>query len=564
MYRKLINGNNGNNGTNKGTIKVMARGIALTLCAFVLTAPLAGCGSSHSRYDTNAARSATYAAAATTAAASTKNTSQYVAAGATTNTVAGFEAGAVAVDAEFNTAKYDSITENDFQDALRNPLSTFSIDVDTASYANLRRMIHNGSRDIPAGSVRVEEILNYFKYDYPEPNENEKFSISTELTDTPWNEDTKLLRVGVQAEDIDYAKLPPSNLVFLLDVSGSMDSPDRLQMVQSAMKMLVENLTENDVVSIVVYASQDGVILEGARGDRSEQITTAIDDLMAGGGTAGGKGLETAYELALKHYINEGTNRIIWCTDGDLNIGVTDNSSIGKMAAKYAEKGVYLSIFGVGDCNYNDSLLKEASKKGKGNYRYLDSLLEARKALVDEMGGTLVAVAKDVKIQVDFNPAYLKGYRLIGYENRLMDAQDFADDSKAAGVLGAGQRVTALYELVLNDSKMDVRGAESRYQEAANLVQSGDLLTVSVRYKEPEGEKSRLVENTVRLDEYRNLSDDQKFTCAVAMWAMLLSDSNYKGTSSYDKIVGLLEDCRLDDLRSGFYGVVKESKNLCL
>jgi len=468
----------------------------------------------------------------------------------------------ITLETERNTAKYDYIDENDFLSARDNPLSTFSIDVDTASYANLRRMIRNGVTDIPAGAVRVEEILNYFKYAYPQPQGNEKFSISTELTNNPWNEETKLLRIGIQAEDIDYSALPPSNLVFLLDVSGSMSPADRLPMVQAAMKLLVENLTENDLVSIVVYASQEGVILEGVRGDQKERIMSAIDDLMAGGSTAGGKGLQKAYELALKYFINGGTNRIIWCTDGDLNVGVTSNSEIGRMAENYAKKDVYLSIFGVGNDNYNDSLLKEASNKGKGNYHYLDSLLEARKALVDEMGGTLIAVAKDVKIQVDFNPAFVKGYRLLGYENRLMAAADFHDDTKAAGVLGAGHRVTALYELALVDSNMEIAGVESRYQEGGNLIPSSDLLTVAVRYKEPTADASRLVERVVKLDELKAPSDDQKFAAAAAMWAMMLSGSKYKGDASLSMTIALLEDCRLDDLQSDFLKLVRESERL--
>jgi Ca-activated chloride channel family protein len=313
---------------------------------------------------------------------------------------------------------------------------------------------------------------------------------------------------------------------------------------------------------MVVYASQEGVVLEGARGDNKEQIMSAIEDLMSGGGTAGGRGLQTAYDMALKHFINGGTNRIIWCTDGDLNIGVTDNGSIGRMAEKYAGKGVYLSIFGVGNDNYNDSLLKEASIKGKGNYHYLDSLLEARKALVDEMGGTLVTVAKDVKIQLDFNPAYVNGYRLIGYERRLMDAIDFADDSKAAGALGAGHRVTALYELVLVDSNMEIPGVESRYQESAGLIPSSDLLTVAVRYKEPDKDVSSLVEHTVNFEDLDIPSDDQKFAGAVAMWAMILYGSEYKGDSSYSKIVGLLENCKLDDLQDDFFRLVEQSQRL--
>ena len=324
----------------------------------------------------------------------------------------------------------------------------------------------------------------------------------------------------------------------------------------------MENLTENDIVSIVVYASQEGVILEGVRGDRKEQIMTAIDDLMAGGGTAGGSGLKKAYEIALSYYIKNGTNRLIWCTDGDLNIGVSDNSSIGKMAEQYAKKGVYLSIFGVGNDNYNDSLLKESSNKGKGNYHYLDSLLEARKALVDEMGGTLVTVAKDVKIQVDFNPAYVKGYRLIGYENRLLNAEDFNNDEVAAGALGAGHRVTALYEIVPADSDMAIPEAESRYRESGNLVDSDDLLTVAVRYKAASGDVSSLVERKVTLGDLGAPSDDQKFASAVAMWAMLLTNSDFQCDASYDKVTGTLEDCRLDDLRYDFYQLVKESARI--
>jgi len=465
----------------------------------------------------------------------------------------------IPVDQDFNTAKYDSIKENDFLSVADHPLSTFSADVDTASYANLRRMIRTGVSAIPTGAIRVEEILNYFKYDYQKPNAGDKFSISTELTDTPWNEETKLLRVGIQAMDIDYSKLPPSNIVFLLDVSGSMSPSDRLPMVQSAMKMLVDNLTENDLVTIVVYASQEGVALEGVRGDKKEQIISAIDELMAGGSTAGGKGLSTAYEVALRHFIEGGTNRIIWCTDGDLNVGVTDNSSIGKMAQANAKKGVYLSIFGVGTNNFNDSLLKEASVKGKGNYHYLDSLFEARKALVDEMGGTLVAVAKDVKIQLDFNPAYVKGYRLIGYERRLMDARDFKDDTKPAAVLGAGHKVTALYEIALSDSNMEIKGAESRYSEGKSPISSSDMLTVALRYKEPDGNESTLIEHTVTLGQLKSPSDDQKFTGAAAMWAMLLSESEYKGDASYEKIVKTLESCYLDDMKTDFLRLVQES-----
>ncbi|MCL1912599.1 MAG: von Willebrand factor type A domain-containing protein [Eubacteriaceae bacterium] len=466
-------------------------------------------------------------------------------------------------EVDFNTAKYDSINYNEFVSAADHPLSTFSTDVDTASYANVRRMIRQGSRDIPSGAVRVEEMLNYFKYNYPQPQEGQPISISTELTNTPWNEDTKILRIGIQAKDIDYSSLPPSNLVFLLDVSGSMDEPDRLPLVQSAMKLLVENLTENDVISIVVYASQEGIILEGVRADQKERIITAIDDLMAGGATAGGKGLQTAYELALRHYITNGTNRIIWCTDGDLNVGVSDNSSIGKMAEQYAAQGVFLSIFGVGGSNFNDSLLKEASNKGKGNFHFLDSLLEARKALVDEMGGTLVTLAKDVKLQADFNPAYVKGYRLIGYENRLLKDKDFNDDEVAAGALGAGHRVTAIYELVLADSRLEVSGAESRYQESPQLVASSDLMTVAVRYKELESDTSSLIEHVVKFDELKNeMSDDQKFASAVVMWSMMLYDSNFKGTSSLEKVKTLLSQLQLDDLKADFFELVQESERL--
>ncbi|HHX12383.1 MAG TPA: VWA domain-containing protein, partial [Clostridiales bacterium] len=395
-------------------------------------------------------------------------------------------------DENFNTEEYNAISENGFKSVRDYPLSTFAVDVDTASYSNIRRMINDGAEIVP-DAVRIEEMVNYFKYDYKKPTGDVPFSVTTELSDCPWNEDAKLLLIGLQAKDIDLDNRPSSNLVFLIDVSGSMDGPDRLPLMQKAFIMLTENLNENDRVSIVTYAGADDVLLDGVRGNETMKIVEAVEDLYAGGSTAGAQGINRAYELAEKNYIKEGNNRIILATDGDLNVGVSSEGELTRLVKKKKKSGVYLSVLGFGAGNIKDNKMEALADNGNGNYSYIDSLLEAKKVLVDEMGGTLFTVADDVKLQVEFNPTFLKGYRLIGYENRLLNAEDFDDDTKDAGEIGAGHRVTALYELVATDSKQKVVESNLKYQSESELSDSDEWLTINIRYKEPTRDTSQLL-----------------------------------------------------------------------
>lgn len=434
--------------------------------------------------------------------------------------------------ADWNTEEYGHIQENRFLAVSTSPLSTFAADVDTASYANLRRMLKQGLQ-VPADAVRIEEMLNYFHYDYPAPEEGAPFSVSGELFPCPWNADTHLLRLGLQAQQPDWDAMPPSNLVFLIDVSGSMDTPDKLPLVKQAFILLTENLRRGDVISIVTYASSDRVVLDGATGDESVQIRAAIENLTAGGSTAGSKGITTAYELARKHFISGGNNRVILATDGDLNVGITSEGELTRLIEREKEDGVFLSVMGFGRGNIKDNKMEALADHGNGNYSYIDSVLEARRVLVDEMGGTLFTVAKDVKLQVEFNPEQVKGYRLVGYENRLMAAEDFADDTKDGGEIGAGHRVTVLYELALAGSAMEIPEADLKYQEAAPTG-SGDYFTLSVRYKAPDGEESELLEYPMGAEiAAETPSEDGAFAAAVAQFGMLLRDSQYKGSASY-------------------------------
>ena len=343
---------------------------------------------------------------------------------------------------DFNTEEYNYISENGYKTTVKEPLSTFSVDVDTASYSNLRRYINSGQQ-IPADAVRIEEMLNYFSYDYPEPENGDPFSVTTEYSDCPWNEDNRLLLIGLQAKEIDVSRRPPSNLVFLLDISGSMYSDDKLPLVQKSFTMLAENLTQKDRVSIVTYAGYESVVLDGVSGDQTARIAAALDDLEAGGSTAGAAGIEKAYELARKNYISGGNNRVILATDGDLNVGISSEGELTRLIQEKKKDGVHLSVIGVGTGNLKDNKMEALADNGDGNYNYIDSIFEAKKVLVDEMGGTLVTVAKDVKIQVEFNPRYVSGYRLIGYENRLLNQEDFNDDKVDAGEIGSGHCVTA-------------------------------------------------------------------------------------------------------------------------
>ncbi|MGI6635317.1 MAG: YfbK domain-containing protein [Christensenellales bacterium] len=441
---------------------------------------------------------------------------------------------------EFNTNEYSFVPENRFVSVLTSPLSTFAADVDTASYAQVRAMILRGD-PVPRDSVRVEEFLNYFRYDYKQPDAGEPFGVTMQMTQTPWNEHTLLLQIGLQAAEIPKEERPPQNLVFLIDVSGSMNAPDKLPLVKRAFQLLVEELAPTDTVSIVTYASRDEVVLRGVRASEKTRILEAIDQLTAGGATAGAAGITTAYDIAQELLIAGGNNRVLLATDGDLNVGISDEGSLVRLIKEKKQAGIFLSVLGFGDGNYKDNKLEALADHGDGNYSYIDTIFEARRALVTEIGATFFAVAKDVKLQVDFNPAALKGYRLIGYENRLMEAEDFADDTKDGGELGSGHRLTVLYELVPIDSEFDIGTAQSKYTQPAPTDSApAEWLTLSIRAKQPEGNESQLFTYPLPIDTPQEMTDNLRFAAAVAQVGMLLTDSEWKGTASYDSALALL------------------------
>lgn len=443
----------------------------------------------------------------------------------------------------FNTESYARIREHPFRSALDEPLSTFSIDVDTASYANLRRFVEREHRLPPVDAVRIEELINYFSYSYADPDGPEPFSVVTEVSDAPWNPSHRLVHIGLQGERVDTADLPPSNLVFLLDVSGSMNTPAKLPLLKAAFRLLVQNLRSEDRVAIVVYAGAAGLALPPTPGDDKETILAALDGLRAGGSTAGGEGIRLAYETARRNFDPEANNRVILATDGDFNIGPSSDAEMTRMIERERDSGVFLSVLGFGTGNYKDSKMEQLADRGNGVAAYIDSVLEAKKVLVREMGGTLLTIAKDVKVQVEFNPARVKGYRLIGYENRSLDHRDFNDDAKDAGELGAGHSVTVLYEVVPADSDEVLGGIdELKYQESRlsrAARGSRELLTVKLRYKEPTSSTSRLVTRALPDESvpFGSASDDFRFSAAVAQFGMLLRDSELKGESSYEAVL---------------------------
>ncbi len=448
----------------------------------------------------------------------------------------------------FHTEGYDRIDDNPFLEVGANPLSTFSIDVDTASYANVRRFITQSTLP-PKDAVRIEEMVNYFDYEYPPPAEGEPFSVNVEIAGAPWKPEHRLMRIGLKGAPLALDRRPPLNLVFLLDVSGSMESPEKLPLLKEAMRLLVEELRENDQVAIAVYAGASGMVLPRTFGDQKRVILDALDRLQAGGSTNGGEGIRLAYDHAVAHFIPGGTNRVVLATDGDFNVGVTSQGELTRLIEERAESGVFLSVLGFGMGNYKDSTLEKLADRGNGNYAYIDSLSEARKVLVREMGSTLVTIAKDVKIQIEFNPAEVASYRLIGYENRVLRAEDFNDDEKDAGEIGAGHTVTALYEIVPSGAPSDdARSVDPlRYQrplEATERASTDELLTVKLRYKDPDGETSRLLERPVR-DEgtsYSSATPDFKFAAAVASFGMILRDSPHKGEATLESVLALARE----------------------
>ena len=443
----------------------------------------------------------------------------------------------------YDTREYDYQEEHRFVSTKDFPLSTFAADCDTASYSNIRSYIEEGTLP-PAGAVRVEEMINYFDYDYvSDPEAGKKFAVYTEYADCPWNKDTKLLMVGLNTAAIDMSEKKASNLVFLIDTSGSMYEENKLPLAQKAFKMLAENLDENDRISIVTYAGSDTVVLNGVAGSEAYTICEALDSLEASGSTNGSAGLITAYEIAEQQFIKDGNNRVILATDGDLNVGLTSESDLVGLITEEKDSGIFLSVLGFGSDNLKDNKLEALADHGNGNYSYLDSVYEAKKVLVDEMGGTLYTVAKDVKLQIEFNPEQVKGYRQIGYENRALSAEDFADDTVDGGEIGAGHVVTALYEVVPVDSEFDVPEAETKYTSKKQSADySGELATVNIRYKEPDGDKSTLETAIIKAESgQKEMSHDLSFASAVAVYGMLLTDSAYKGTATYKMVEELAE-----------------------
>ncbi|MBL7900345.1 MAG: VWA domain-containing protein [Crocinitomicaceae bacterium] len=439
---------------------------------------------------------------------------------------------------EMNTEAYAFMPENDFLSPATNPLSTFSIDVDNASYTNVRRMLNNG-QTVPADAVRTEEFVNYFDYDYPVPTKEDVFSVYTEVGDCPWNEKNKLVHIGLQGYTIPTEDLPPTNLVFLLDVSGSMDDENKLPLLKKSFKMLVDQLTEQDKVSIVTYAGNERVVLESTRCSdaNKEEIKMAIDDLSAGGSTNGEGGINKAYEIATRNLIKNGNNRVILATDGDFNMGQSSDGALTRMIEEKRDLGVYLTILGFGMGNYKDSKMESLADNGNGNYFYIDDISESNKVLVTNLAGTLFTIAKDVKIQVEFNPEFVSEYRLIGYENRIMNAEDFEDDKKDAGELGAGHTVTAIYEIVPGKSSQ----TNLKYQQSVSK-NSGDLCTIKLRYKKPGTETSILKEVVINKNTSLKWDATSKlfqFSAAVAGFSLILRESKYIGDFSFDDVIEL-------------------------
>tara|TARA_B100001115_G_C15848232_1_gene428873 strand:+ start:2388 stop:4502 length:2115 start_codon:yes stop_codon:yes gene_type:complete len=473
-----------------------------------------------------------------------------------------FQLGASAKpEKQFENEYYKQIPENKFLSALSTPLSTFGADVDVASYANVRRMLKSGSWPHP-DAVRLEEFINYFNYDYPEPKEDEVFSVSLDQGPCAWNEEHRLLRIGLKTASLSVEEMPPSNLVFLIDVSGSMSSPDKLPLLQTAMKIMVKNLNPEDRVAIVVYASSTGLVLESTPASEADKIVDAIDGLYAGGSTAGGAGIQLAYKVAQENFKKEGNNRVILATDGDFNVGLSSDDELKKLIEKERESGVFLSVLGFGTGNYQDAKMESLADHGNGNYAYIDGLLEARKVLATELGANLHVVAKDTKFQIEFNPQKVAAYRLLGYENRLLADEDFDDDKKDAGDIGMGHTVTAVYELILKNAEGDTvieKESELRYQEESlkDEAFSDELAFLKIRYKDPDASKSQLRVYPVSLSQSTN--PDFAFLSAVLQYGLLLRRSSYAGTSSLDSAIALAES----NLGPDPHGSRREFVQLC-
>ena len=477
---------------------------------------------------------------------------------------------ALIYDRYANREEYNHNAENRFKSPVKDPLSTFSIDVDAASYSNIRRFINQGEMP-PKDAVRIEEMINYFNYNYPKPTENDPVRITTEVGICPWNKTHRLVQIGLKAREIENQNLPASNFVFLIDVSGSMFGPTRLELVKSSLRLLVNNLREKDRVAIVTYCGDARVALPSTPGNEKQKIKDALETLTAGGSTAGGAGIKEAYRIAQKNFIAQGNNRIILCTDGDFNVGASSETELENLIESKRKSGIFLTVLGYGMGNYKDNKMQILAQKGNGNHAYIDNIQEANKVLVNEFGSTMYAVAKDVKLQVEFNPAKVQSYRLVGYETRILNDEDFNDDTKDAGEMGAGHTVTALYEIIPTGTPGNIPGSVDplKYQSQTNVnaqtSNSSELLTVKLRYKTPEEEKSKKIEKSVTDMGKDNVSPDFRFASAVAMFAQLLKDSDFKGEATYDKVIetankGLSFDP--EGYRAEFVRLVQRAKGL--
>ncbi|MDD3877155.1 MAG: von Willebrand factor type A domain-containing protein [Bacteroidales bacterium] len=436
---------------------------------------------------------------------------------------------------EHNTESYDVINENIFKEVVNNPLSTFSVDVDRASYSNVRRFLSNNQKP-PVDAVRIEEFINYFDYDYPQPNDGHPFSVTIESDVCPWNETHGLVLIGLKGENINENEIPANNLVFLIDVSGSMGETNKLPLVKQSLKFLVEQLRPQDKVAIVVYAGAAGLVLESTQGSNKNRITAAIDNLESGGSTAGGAGIRLAYKVAKENFIPSGNNRVILASDGDFNVGASSDAEMVRLIEEKRDDGVFLTVLGFGMGNYKDSKFEVLSNAGNGNYFYIDNILEAKKVFGVELWGTLYTIAKDVKIQVEFNPAKVKAYRLLGYENRILNNEDFNNDKKDAGDIGCGHTVTALYEVILAGSDEVVPSVDPlRFQNVTQRA-SNDYMNVKIRYKKPNEDISNLIEKSVREGQIRG-SNNLLFASSIAELGMLMRDSEFKANASFNSLI---------------------------
>ncbi|WMX15111.1 von Willebrand factor type A domain-containing protein [Aureispira sp. CCB-E] len=471
---------------------------------------------------------------------------------------------------KLNTEEYDKINENTFKGVAQTPVSTFSIDVDNASYSNIRRYLEMDQMPL-ADAVRIEEMINYFDYDYPQPQGQDPFSINTEISTTPWNSEHHLIHIGLQGKDLDYTDLKSSNLVFLIDASGSMSAENKLPLLKKSLKLLLSELDDKDKVAIVAYAGAAGLVLPSTPASEHEKILNALDGINSGGSTAGGQGIELAYNIAKENLIADGNNRVILATDGDFNVGVSSSSELVSLIEEKRKDNIYLTICGFGMGNYKDGRMEQISNAGNGNYFYIDNIREAKKVFVTQMRANMFTIAKDVKIQIEFNPKMVKAYRLIGYENRLLANEDFDDDTKDAGELGAGHTVTAIYEVILANSKSTQiihQAADLKYQTTKVSGNETDLMTVKFRYKPIQSDQSILLEQVLKNTAITNLdnsSDNYRFSAAVAGFGMLLRNSKFKGSATYDSVLELAKGALGNDkegYRTEFLQMVQSANTL--